>query len=158
MNRVLQYFLISLFVASLSSCTSKEKMVHTDTNTKEMTKQDSIRKAFGSNINAPAVGKSLFERNTAGVDVEITSLKRSGGELLMDVQIKRVAGVGASTPMPALNQQLSLSYPEEGADKNVVSSLKNGDSVYMIISYTTSITETKGMWSCEKILALDTQE
>jgi len=157
MNRVLPLVVFIALVLVLSSCKSKQETSIVN-NANSTTDQDSVRKSFGNNSLGPNVGMSKFDRNTAGVDVEIVSLKRSGGELLLDVIIKRVAGVGASTPMPALNQKLSLTYSEQGLNQDVVKALKNGDKAYIIISHLTSITEPRGYWSCERILSAETQE
>jgi len=158
MNRVLLLAISIALVVGLTNCKSKEETTTASVSRKGMAKEDSVRKAFGNNTLGPNVGMSRFDRNTAGIDVKIVSLKRSGGELLFDIVIKKVAGVGASTPMPALNQKLSLTYSEQGSNQEVVKALKSGDKVYMIISHTTSITEPRGTWSCERILAAETQQ
>jgi hypothetical protein len=150
MNR----FSIWVLLILLSSCGSNQKTV-TDNAKNQPTQKDSVIREL---LLAPPVGTPKWAPNTTSVLVEISSLKRSGGELIMEVLVKKVIGVGASTPMLALNEKINLTYPENGPKQEVVESLMTGDKAEMLLSFTNSITEGSEMWFCERIDSKETQE
>lgn len=147
MNKILIWFCLLLISScgSNKNAASKEQTAPKDTVVREL-------------LMAPPVGTPKWAPNTAVVAVEISSLQRSGGELVMEVLVKKVIGVGAGTPMLASNQKLNLTYPENGEDKAVVDALMSGDKAEMLLSFSNSITEGNAIWFCDKIISRETQE
>lgn len=150
MNNV---FLLSVLLV-LGSCGSNKNTTADKTADNSAPRDTVIREK----LMAPPVGTPKWAPNTALVLVEISSLKRSGGELIMEVLVKKVLGVGPATPILAQNEKLNLSYPENGEVEAVVNELLSGDKAEMLLSFTNSITEGKAIWFCDKILSRETQE
>jgi hypothetical protein len=139
-----------LALISLTACSGKKEL-----KTLTAVNADSLENNKSRFDGLPPVGPPTYATGMVGVQSKVSSVRRSGGEVFFDIEVLKILGSGAAAQKPSIGQKMSLSYPDGPKTMESAKKLQDGATIKMTLSFTPSITEGGGQWSCEKVHVTD---
>jgi hypothetical protein len=146
---LLLLLLLCTILLSTSACSGNKDLKSPSAMNSDMVQQsdngkDSVKKLT-------PVGPPTYAPGMVGVQGSISSVKRSGGEVIFELKVQRILGSGAAAKKPAIGETMSLSYPEGPKTSASAKLIQNDAIIKLTLSSLPSITEGGEQWVCEKV-------